>query len=261
VKTFSTKIKRMGNPAVLPAQPNLSLIEGLACLDTLVSGARPHGSRELARLLRLEQTRVNRLLGTLAYLGLAERTPNRKYLPGPGIHVLAALSLRSSPLLAAAMRRLPPLMDRLKDREIAVGVLWRSYVCYIFFGAAGRSFAESIGTHPPYKAEQSSIGRVLLAQLPPKTVQVMFCSRLQNGLTPLQMNELLRDLARVRKQKYAVVNNAGNVTVGVAIGQPPAAGLAAAGKISASQIPVIVKLLHKYSSLISADLAAAAGHC
>jgi len=56
----------------MPAQPNLSLINGLTCLQELIASPSLVGSRELARRLGLEPTRVNRLLGTLAQLGLAE---------------------------------------------------------------------------------------------------------------------------------------------------------------------------------------------
>ena len=45
----------------------------LACLQAVVTSNRPLGSREVARLLGLEHTRVNRLLGTLC-LGLFAST-------------------------------------------------------------------------------------------------------------------------------------------------------------------------------------------
>ena len=64
------------------------------------------GSRELARILGLEPTRVNRLLKTLEHIGLLSQTEKRKYRPGPGIHILAAQSLYSSGLLKAAIENL-----------------------------------------------------------------------------------------------------------------------------------------------------------
>ena len=255
MKISADKIKIMDNQAALPAQPNLSLINGIECLEMLVSVQRPLGVRELARMLQMEHTCANRLLGTLAHLGLAERTPNHKYMPGPGIHVLAAMSLRGSRLLASALRRLPPLMNQMKDCNIALGVLWRSYVCYLFFGASGRPLDESIGNTAPYEAERSSIGRVLLAYLPPRTVHTVYRIRTQNCLSNTQRKELLRDLARVRRQKYAFVRDTKNLSIGVSVGFPPVAGLAAAGKISTRRVPDIIKRLHETSDLIAADLA------
>jgi len=88
---------------MLPAQPNQSLIDGLACLQQLASEREPVGGRELARDLGLEPTRVHRLLRTLAHLGLAQQDAQRRYRPGPGIHVLAAQAMFGSGLLRRAL--------------------------------------------------------------------------------------------------------------------------------------------------------------
>ena len=53
----------------MTAQPNQSLGHGLEVLHALCGADGPIGSRELSRLLGMEHTRVNRLLGTMATLG------------------------------------------------------------------------------------------------------------------------------------------------------------------------------------------------
>ena len=58
----------------------------------------------------------------------------RRYAPGPGLHVLAAMSLRGSRLLTRALPHLRDLMAAEPECRIALGVLWRSHVCYLFFG-------------------------------------------------------------------------------------------------------------------------------
>ena len=107
-----------------PAQPNKSLLNGIACFQVVAAEKMPLGSREIARRLGLGHTRVSRLLGTLASLGLVARTKNRKYIPGPGIHVLSAQSLHGSGLLSAAI----PVLRRIHARRmiVALGVLWGS---------------------------------------------------------------------------------------------------------------------------------------
>lgn len=72
----------------LGAQPNRSLIDGIATLQALASSPEPVGCREIARQLGLDPTKVNRLLKTLTYLGIARQTANRKYTAGSGMHVL-----------------------------------------------------------------------------------------------------------------------------------------------------------------------------
>jgi len=91
-----------------PAQPNHSLKRGLACLQSVVSSERPVGSREVARLLGEKHTQVNRLLGTLASLGLAECTPDWKVLPGPA---------SSGPFQAVQVR---DLVDRLHEAAVRI---------------------------------------------------------------------------------------------------------------------------------------------
>src|SRR3569623_3112126 len=80
------------------AQPNQSLIDGITTLQALATSPEPGGCRELARRLHADPTKINRLLKTLAYLGIARQPANRKYTAGPVMHVLAAPSLFASRL-------------------------------------------------------------------------------------------------------------------------------------------------------------------
>ncbi|VTM22081.1 Uncharacterised protein [Raoultella terrigena] len=80
----------------MSSQPNQSLIDGIRCLQYLVTSGRAIGCRELARLMGINATRVNRLLMTMAAIGLTQQDEQRRYLPGPGIHALAAQAIRGS---------------------------------------------------------------------------------------------------------------------------------------------------------------------
>ncbi|MFH1021948.1 MAG: helix-turn-helix domain-containing protein [Planctomycetota bacterium] len=204
-----------------PAQPNQSLIRGLDVLQALVSAGRPVGSRELGRQLTLEHTRVNRFLGTLAFLGLAEKTPDRRYTVGPAIHVISAQSMKGSGLLASAL----PVLRELPagNLNIALGVLWRDQVCYLFHGRIGRDFDRGIGRHDVYPADKSSIGWVLLAhrrEMPP-------------GMGKSPGPERLK---RVRAAGYALLETGrSNFSVSVPVGTPPVAGIAVAGVMTAGE--------------------------
>jgi DNA-binding IclR family transcriptional regulator len=144
------------------AQPNQSLGRGLEVLHALCGAEGPIGSRELSRRLNMEHTRVNRLLGTMAALGLAERTADRRYRPGPAVHVLAASSLRSSGLLQAAL----PVIRELHAEGFgaALGVLWRDQVCYLYHGKPNQPLERGLAGHQLFPAEWSSIGTILCAQ-------------------------------------------------------------------------------------------------
>jgi DNA-binding IclR family transcriptional regulator len=145
----------------MTAQPNQSLGHGLEVLHALCGAEGPIGSREVSRRLGMEHTRVNRLLGTMAELGLAERTSDRRYQPGPAVHVLAANGLRSSGLLQAAL----PVIRLLHGEGLAcaLGVLWRDQVCYLYHGQPGQPLERGLAGHKLYPATYSSIGNVLMA--------------------------------------------------------------------------------------------------
>jgi len=143
------------------ARPNRSIVHGVECLQYLFAAGHPVGSREMSRFLGVEHTKVNRTLGTLELLGLAKRTGDGKYAPGPAIHVLAAQSLRASPLLASALPHLAGL--HADGFTVALGVLWREQVVYLLHARPGTALEDGIGTHALWPARSSSLGVVLLA--------------------------------------------------------------------------------------------------
>lgn len=198
----------------MATQLNNSLINGVTCLQLVTSADRPVGSRELARQLEMTHTRVNRLLSTLARIGLVEQTPQRKYRSGPGIHVLAAQSIKGSRLLPAAMPHL--LAFREEGLTAALGVLWRRQVCYLYHKRPGQALETAIGVHELYPAERSSLGVALLAS-----------SMCTDDAEP----QLRTAIEHVHRKGYAVLRYpGGEVSVGVAIGTPPIAGIAVSGK-------------------------------
>jgi DNA-binding IclR family transcriptional regulator len=190
-----------------PAQPNQSLQCSIDCLLELASADRPVGSREMARRLGEEHTRVNRLLGTLAHLGLAEKTADRKYAPGPGVHLLAAMSLRGSKLLGTALPHVRDLMDHTGER-IALGVRWRDHVCYLFHGGPDEPIEAAVAPGNLFPAERSSIGMVLSG--------------------------------RFTGDGYAVSPTG---SLAVPVGEPAIAGLAVSGKVSKNRINALVEEL------------------
>ena len=145
----------------MSSQPNQSLIDGIRCLQYLVSSGRAIGCRELARLMGINTTRVNRLLMTMASIGLTMQDAQRRYLPGPGIHALAAQAIRGSALFSQAL----PLLERHapKDIVVAMGVLWEDQVIYIYHSSPGSQVSQALAGFHMLPAWQSVIGMSLLA--------------------------------------------------------------------------------------------------
>jgi len=193
----------------------------------MVFEGRPIGTRELARKLNFEHTGVNRLMGTLASIGLAEKNAEHKYQAGAGIHVLAAQSLQSSRLLVCALPHIRALMD--ENLIVSLGVLWRKHVCYLFHGNNQNALETGIGASKPFPAFKSSIGVAILAALK-RNASPYTMPPAPDRLSINETKLLKSRVSAAKKNGYALVlHNPSSATLAVAIGQPPIAGLAFAG--------------------------------
>jgi DNA-binding IclR family transcriptional regulator len=166
----------------MSSQPNQSLIDGIRCLQYLVSSGRAIGCRELARLMGINTTRVNRLLMTMASIGLTMQDEQRRYLPGPGIHALAAQAIRGSALFSQAL----PLLESYapKDIVVAMGVLWEDQVIYIYHSEPGSQMSQALAGFHMLPAWQSVIGMSLLAAESDEELQKRFVDEQWQQLAP-----------------------------------------------------------------------------
>ncbi len=227
---------------MLPSQPNQALIDGLAVLQALAMSGEPVGSREMGRVLGIEPTRVNRLLRTLAHLGMASQTPDRKYVPGPAMHVLSAQSLFGSGLVRNAVGPLQALARF--DMVVALGVLWRDNVCYLYHAAPGMPLAIAMGRVGLFPASRSGIGHAILTQMPEDAVRALYADAPPDGYATV--DALLADLAIVRERGWSYVphESDGTVTVGVALGEPAYAAIALSGPIAETDVREYVAALN-----------------
>ena len=213
--------------SVLPAQPNQSLLDGLEVLLALAQHQEPVGVRALARELGMHPTRVQRFLGTLHHLGLTRQEPNRRYGVGPGIHALSALALSASGLTQRALRILPSVQE--PGLILALGVLWRNTVNYLYFNEPGLPAAEALGKAHGYPAADSSIGLLLLATKEDAYLTKYF---------PDEAVILRARLPEVRATGVARIDRPdGEISLAVPLGHPAYAGLAFSGRFPPSEVP------------------------
>ena len=144
----------------MPAQTNRSLVDGLVVLQTLCAAGGPVGVRDMARRLGWHPVRTNRLLQSLVLAGMARQDPERRYLPGSGVHVLAAIATFGSGLLRRALPELQRLAQETKA-VVALGVLWQDEVCYLYHGGPDLPAGEALGRAVLHPVADSSIGQVL----------------------------------------------------------------------------------------------------
>jgi DNA-binding IclR family transcriptional regulator len=107
---------------------------------------------------------------------------------------------------------------------VALGVLWRDQVSYLYHAAPGTPPDQALGRAGLFEASRSSIGRVLLAQLDEESLTGTYGDRPIPGFTG-GLRAFGRDLAAVRRQGFAkVALGGGRFTLGVPVGA--VAGLA-----------------------------------
>lgn len=227
----------------LNAQPNQSLIDGITTLQALATSPEPVGCRELARRLGADATKVNRLLKTLAYLGIARQTADRKYTAGPGMHVLAAQSLFASGLI----RRALPALEGLRrfGHTVALGVLWEENVSYLFHAPPGIEASRGLGRIGLLPATTSGIGIMLLSEYEDQDVRELYEGR-DIPMFPDGIDQLLAKLAEVRLLGYArvhVADDRDHHVIAVSTGDPAHAGVALSGWIpEAATLPIVEAL-------------------
>lgn len=154
---------------MMPAQANQSLIAGFLALQEVISAGQPIGSREVARRLDMEHSRVNRMLKTLVVIGMLQQDRDSKYSPGPRIHVISALSLHASGLITASLPVLEPIHRM--GAVVALGTLWRQTVVYFLHAHPDQDLSHSVGVHESYPVNKSIIGSVLLPGGPRSTIE------------------------------------------------------------------------------------------
>ena len=180
---------------------------------------------------------------TLAYLGIARQTADRKYAPGPGMHVLAAQSLFASGLI----RRALPVLEALRrfGHTVALGVLWERNVSYLFHAPPGIEASRGLGRIGLLPATTSGIGIVLLSEHEDEEVRELYEGS-DIPQFPAGIGQLLAKLDEVRRLGYArvhVADDRDHHVVAVSTGHPAHAGVAVSGWIPEAATAPIVEAL------------------
>ncbi|WP_104401221.1 helix-turn-helix domain-containing protein [Vibrio penaeicida] len=193
----------------MSSQPNQSLIDGIRCFQELTASEAPLGNKELAERLNINVVKVNRLLRTLKSIGMAEQNSQKKYMPGPAVHLLAAQSFHSSTLFQAATRI--AIKTNYADRTLAIGVLWKDMVVYMYHATANQSPAEGLGGYHIYHVSQSSIGQVLLADLDDSEIEL----RIEHW-EQAQKDQIIQQIQDIRSSGYVCHLNENQSVINIA---------------------------------------------
>lgn len=197
--------------ATLPKQPNKSLIDGIRCLQEVLSRSEPVGVAQVAAELGLETTRVHRILRTLAHAGMLRWTAKRKYAPGPAVPVLATQTMHASGFYKA-IGPIAALHDDL-NMITAMGVLWNRSVSFLYHAKPNEPLTTAISSLKVWPATVSGLGISLLALFSDDEVAELYAGREIPKFDSI--NHLQDKLSEVRECNYALHDNTLAVSIEV----------------------------------------------
>lgn len=200
----------------LPAQKVNGLIDGIEVLQELAMAGEATSGKAIADKLDLNPVRVNRLLKTLDYLGLAHRDSSRRYSIGSAMHVLAAQSMAASGLLSRALPELEKLSKL--NHLVALGVLWKDQVCYLYHNNNPDDFNAGLSRVKLYPALESSIGVALLAELDEVQLKLTLGKRYTEKVKKM--------LKKTSTNGFTALKHSDHISLAIPIGKPAYAALA-----------------------------------
>lgn len=183
------------------------LAKGLAVIETFTA-ARPRQSiAEVALACGLDRATARRCLLTLAHHGYAD-WDGKFFTLTPRVLRLGTACLATMPLPQIVQ----PVLDDLSDRigqSSSVSILDGAEIVYV--ARAAQKKVMSVGLMPGSRlpAHCTSMGRVLLAARPMDEVSTLLQAHPPVARTPLTRTtpqEILAELAQVRMQGYAVID-------------------------------------------------------
>jgi len=182
-----------------------SLAHGLSVLQAFDGGHGAMALVEVARRSGLSPATARRSLHTLIELGYA-RIVDKRYVLTPNVLALGSAYLRASRADEAFTPELKRIVEMFGDAA-SVSVLEGPDILYVAHVSQQRMSRMTAGVGVTYPAQLTSMGRVLLANLPQSELERFLaeCRTMKpTARTIDDPNELRAEIARVRDSGYAV---------------------------------------------------------
>jgi len=185
-----------------------SLARGLAVIQAFSQQSLHLSITQLSKRTGLSRASVRRCLHTLSKLGFAGSDDGRTFYLLPRVLALGHSYLSSVPLATAAQ----PVLERLSqilDESSSIAVLDGIDIVYVARANVNRIMAIDLWVGTRLPAFCTSIGRVLLANLPPEGMESLL-SRIEfirfTDRTLTSVEQLRQVLHSVRRDGFAIVD-------------------------------------------------------
>jgi IclR family pca regulon transcriptional regulator len=188
-------------PSMRSLERGLLVIKHFAELDSAASIS------ELARLSGLDRAVVRRVLGTLEQVGYVSKDGDA-YRLRPSVLELGYAYLSSNPLPKIAAAHLGPFAESVQE-SCSFGVMDGKFVRYVSRKEIKRISGPSLAIGAVAEPHLTSIGRVLLANLPEADVDLLLNSadfRQITVHTLTSRSALDAELVRVREQGWCLID-------------------------------------------------------
>lgn len=185
----------------------LSLARGMEVMLAFSERKTPLSISEAALKTGLDRAVVRRCVYTLVRIGMLE-THGRKFALGTHVLSLGHAYFSSAEVITRAQ----PILDQL-GREIhtncALAILNDWEVVYMVRSQSRRLLSQSLGMGSRVPAHCTSLGRVLLADLPPSELDRYLRESKRQAVTQFTVTDaptLRKHIAETRKLGYAIVD-------------------------------------------------------
>jgi DNA-binding IclR family transcriptional regulator len=232
---------------------NQSLQRGLTILDLLDRAAAPIGIRELARLMEMSPTIVQRLTNTLVVAGYVEQVAEtRRYKLGYRAMQLGGAMITEDRLISLAAKELQELADN-HQLNGYLGALRNNRVVYLHSVQSSGPVVVRVSAGSQVNPHSTALGKILLAYLPVSDVRTVVGKPPYEQFTPrtvTQWSALSAELETTRRRGFAIAreeNISGIISFGAVIrsanGDPVSALSVACLAVEEAKWPAILQLV------------------
>src|SRR6267378_3445410 len=209
-----------------------SLARGLEVMRGFSREKRQMSIAQLAQKTGIPRASVRRCLYTLAQLGYVGTDDGRNYALRPKVLGLGHAYLSATPLVVTAQ----PFLDRVSaavKESCSLAILDGEDILYLARSVTSRIISVTLNVCNRLPAHCTSIGYVLLASLPPRTLDDYLRRAELRSFTERTLtsrDRLREELARVRDQDWAIADRLMEIDVrSIAVPVRNAAGTLLAG--------------------------------
>ena len=198
--TIAEQIDAMTDPSFMT-----SLARGLAVVQAFSDSRKPQTIANISQKTGIPRAAVRRCLHTLRELGYVDAELNNFSLR-PKVLTLGYSYLSSTPLTVSAQPYLNDISRTLNESS-SMAVLDDGEVLYVARASTARVMSVALNTGSRLPAYCTSLGRVMLAHLPPDELERYLAKTKLRAMTentvtnPKRLREILAD---VRRDGYAI---------------------------------------------------------